>query len=63
MRRGPSLLAGNIERQSNFIWQKKWTWTYGAELLATDERGVFSTAGHQGHADLPDRRAAAQPRL
>jgi len=39
------LLAGNIERQSNFIWQKKWTWTYGAELLATDERGVFSDAG------------------
>jgi translocation and assembly module TamA len=37
-------LAGNIERQSNFIWQKKWTWTYGAELLATDERGVFSPA-------------------
>jgi translocation and assembly module TamA len=38
-------LAGNIERQSNFIWQKKWTWTYGGELLATDERGVFSDAG------------------
>jgi translocation and assembly module TamA len=38
-------LAGNIERQSNFIWQKKWTWTYGAEVLATDERGVFSSAG------------------
>ena len=38
-------LAGNIERQSNFIWQKKWTWTAGAELLATDERGVFSAAG------------------
>ena len=36
------LLAGNIERQSNFIWHKKWTWAYGAELLATDERGVFS---------------------
>ena len=35
-------LAGNIERQSNFIWQKKWTWTYGAELLGTDERGVFN---------------------
>jgi translocation and assembly module TamA len=34
-------LAGDIERQSNFIWQKKWTWTYGGELLATDERGVF----------------------
>jgi translocation and assembly module TamA len=38
-------LAGGIERQSNFIWQKKWTWTAGGEVLATDERGVFSTAG------------------
>jgi translocation and assembly module TamA len=35
-------LAGNIERQSNFIWQKKWTWSYGGELLGTDERGVFN---------------------
>jgi translocation and assembly module TamA len=39
------LLAANIERQSNFIWQKKWTWVGGAELLATDERGVFNDAG------------------
>jgi translocation and assembly module TamA len=38
-------LAANIERQSNFIWQKKWTWSYGAEWLATDERGVFSSVG------------------
>jgi translocation and assembly module TamA len=38
-------LAANIERQSNFIWQKKWTWSYGGEWLATDERGVFSSAG------------------
>jgi translocation and assembly module TamA len=38
-------LAGNIERQSNFIWQKKWTWTYGAELLATDEQGAFNASG------------------
>jgi translocation and assembly module TamA len=38
-------LAANIERQSNFIWQKKWTWSYGGEWLATDERGVFSNAG------------------
>jgi translocation and assembly module TamA len=38
-------LAGDIERQSNFIWQKTWTWTYGAELLATDERGVFAASG------------------
>jgi translocation and assembly module TamA len=38
-------LSGNIERQSNFIWHKKWTWTYGAELLATDEQGVFGPGG------------------
>ena len=38
-------LAGNIERQSNFIWQKTWTWSVGPELLATDERGVFSSTG------------------
>ncbi|MFL6752509.1 MAG: autotransporter assembly complex protein TamA [Sphingomicrobium sp.] len=40
-------LAGNIERQSNFIWQKKWTWTAGGELLATDERGVFDLSGNK----------------
>jgi translocation and assembly module TamA len=39
------LLAGHIERLSNFIWQKQWTWSYGAQLLATDEHGVFSPAG------------------
>jgi translocation and assembly module TamA len=38
-------LAANIERQSNFIWQKKWTWSYGGEWLLTDERGVFTSAG------------------
>jgi len=38
-------LAANIERQSNFIWQKKWTWSYGGEWLGTIERGVFSNAG------------------
>ena len=38
-------VGGHIERLSNFIWQKKWTWSYGAQLLATDERGVFSPAG------------------
>lgn len=38
-------LAGNIERRSNFIWQKTWTWVAGAELLATDERGAFDSGG------------------
>jgi translocation and assembly module TamA len=42
------LLAGHIERLSNFIWQKTWTWSYGAQLLATDERGVFSPDGIKG---------------
>ena len=39
------LLDGHIERLSNFIWQKNWTWSYGAQLLATDENGVFSSDG------------------
>ncbi len=39
------LLSGNVERQSNFIWQKKWTWTYGAEVLGTDEQGAFDLSG------------------
>ena len=34
-------LGANIERQSNIIWRKKWTYSLGAEVLATDERGVF----------------------
>jgi translocation and assembly module TamA len=32
---------GSLERQSNIIWRKRWTWGIGTELLATDERGVF----------------------
>ncbi len=36
------MLAANLERQSNIIWRKKWTWSIGAEFLATDERGVFA---------------------
>jgi len=38
-------LGGNIERQSNIIWHKKWTWSLGADLIATDERGVFDLLG------------------
>jgi len=39
------VLAGGIERQSNIIWQKAWTWSLGAELTATDERDVDLTTG------------------
>ncbi len=33
-------IAGGIERQTNIIWQKKWTWSAGFELLASNERDV-----------------------
>jgi len=39
------LIGGNLERQSNIIWHKTWTWSVGADLLATDERGVFDNLG------------------
>jgi translocation and assembly module TamA len=35
-----TILSGAIERQTNLIWQKKWTWSAGAELVATDEQDV-----------------------
>jgi translocation and assembly module TamA len=38
-------LTGGIERQSNIIWQKAWTWSVGAELTATDERDVDIGSG------------------
>ena len=31
----------SLERQSNIIWRKRWTWGIGVELLATDELGIF----------------------
>jgi len=38
-------LSGGIERQSNFIWQKKWTWSLGTELIATQERDTIVATG------------------
>lgn len=43
-------LSGNLERQTNLIFQKTWTWSLGAELVASDERDSFFTTG------LPRRR-------
>jgi len=40
-----TILSGAIERQTNLIWQKKWTWSVGAELVATDERDVDLASG------------------
>ncbi|MDT9598205.1 autotransporter assembly complex protein TamA [Sphingosinicella sp. GR2756] len=39
------LMAGGIERQTNLIWQKKWTWSVGAELITSDERDVDVDSG------------------
>ena len=33
-------VGAGIERQTNIIWQKKWTWSLGGELTASDERDV-----------------------
>jgi len=38
-------LAAGIERQTNIIWQKRWTWSVGGELIATDERDVDIKTG------------------
>jgi len=41
-----SLTLGlGLERQTNIIWQKKWTWSFGGELLATDERDTIEATG------------------
>ena len=31
-------LGASLARETNFIWQKKWSYSLGAELVATDER-------------------------
>jgi translocation and assembly module TamA len=38
-------LGANLERQTNIIWQKKWTYSFGAELIASSERDFVATAG------------------
>jgi translocation and assembly module TamA len=38
-------LAAGIERQTNIIWQKRWTWSVGGELIATDEQDVDLASG------------------
>ncbi|GAA4760608.1 autotransporter assembly complex family protein [Stakelama sediminis] len=38
-------LSTTLERQTNIFFQKKWTWSLGAELLASDERDVIASTG------------------
>lgn len=35
-------IGANLERQTNLIWQKKWIWNAGFELLASQERDIVS---------------------
>ena len=39
------LLSAGIERQSNFIWHKKWTWSLVSELIYSDERDTIESTG------------------
>lgn len=41
------LLAAGIERQSNFIWHKTWTWSFGGELIASDERDTIEATAEK----------------
>lgn len=34
-------ISGSLERQTNIIFQKKWTWSLGAELIASQEEGII----------------------
>ncbi|MBV9843279.1 MAG: BamA/TamA family outer membrane protein [Sphingomonadaceae bacterium] len=38
-------VSAGIERQTNIIWQKKWTWSVGGQLLASDEKDVIQATG------------------
>lgn len=37
------LIGAGIERQTNIIFQKKWTWSVGVNLLASDEKGAINS--------------------
>jgi len=38
-------LGAGLERQTNIIWQKKWTWSAGTELQISDERDTIVATG------------------
>jgi translocation and assembly module TamA len=43
-------IAASLARQTSIIWQKDWTYSFGFELLATDEKDFVPTVG------IADRR-------
>ena len=38
-------LSGSLERQTTIFFQKKWTWSLGGEITASDERDVILATG------------------
>ena len=38
-------LSGSLERQTTIFFQKKWTWSLGAEVTASDERDTILATG------------------
>ena len=38
-------LSAGLERQTNIIWQKTWTWSLGGEFVASDERDTIEATG------------------
>ena len=40
-------VGGSIERQTNIIFQKRWTWSLGAEVLASDEKDFVAVLGRE----------------
>ncbi|MGN6375549.1 MAG: autotransporter assembly complex protein TamA [Sphingomonas sp.] len=38
-------LSGSLEQQTNIFFQKTWSWSVGAELVASDERDVIASTG------------------
>jgi translocation and assembly module TamA len=37
-------ISASLERQTNLIFQKDWTWSLGTELLVSDERDFYGTS-------------------
>ncbi|KEQ52795.1 autotransporter assembly complex protein TamA [Sphingobium chlorophenolicum] len=40
-------LSGSLERQTNILFQKKWVWRIGGELIASDEADAFSNGNRR----------------
>jgi len=40
-------LSGSLERQTNILFQKKWVWRVGGELIASDEADAFSNGNRR----------------